>query len=162
MLFNINRLKNTDQVRNEVNKLVAKQKKGSADDLRPFSSEIARLLKHIDFKPDWRNLPVVGRVALIDTGQELFPFIDDIILPNTKHDLELVIKMLNHMREQKNLPQVKMPLFVQPDEVSLAHKEGRFSHDGGNITSQVSLVIQKGAIMQAGFVFGRDYVILHA
>jgi hypothetical protein len=88
------------------------------------------------------------------------PFTEDIVLPNTKHDLELVIKMLNYMREQKKLGSVKMPLFVQPDEVALAHIDGRFSFKGGKITSQISLVLQKGAIMYAGFVFGRDYVIL--
>jgi len=64
------------------------------------------------------------------------------------------------LREQKKLSAVKMPLFIQPDEVSLAHKEGKFSHEGGKISSQISVVLQKGAIMYAGFVFGRDYVIL--
>jgi hypothetical protein len=64
------------------------------------------------------------------------------------------------MREQKKLNAVKMPLFVQPDEIALACEQGKFSHAGGNITSQISIVLQKGAIMYAGFVFGRDYAIL--
>jgi hypothetical protein len=81
-------------------------------------------------------------------------------LPNTKHDLELVIKMLNYMREQKQLAAVKMPLFVQPDEISLAHREGRISYEGGSIISQIAVILQKGAVMYAGFVFGRKYVIL--
>jgi hypothetical protein len=109
---------------------------------------------------DWRKLPVVARVAMLDRGGEVVPYNEDVILPNTKHDLELVIKMLNYMREQKNLKTVKMPLFIQPDEIALAHKEGRFSYDGGNIQSQLSVVMQKGAIMYVGFVFGRNYAIL--
>jgi hypothetical protein len=160
MLFNINPLKSTGQVRREVNRIVGKQKKGSADDLTAFAEEIERLLLQIEFKADWRKLPVVARAAMIDAGGTAVPFTEDIVLPNTKHDLDLVIKMLNYLREQKKLSAVKMPLFVQPDEISLAHSGGKFSHAGGKIISQISLVLQKGAIMYVGFVFGRDYVIL--
>jgi hypothetical protein len=53
-----------------------------------------------------------------------------------------------------------MPLFVQPDEISIARSEGRISFEGGRIISQIALVLQKGAIMYAGFVFGRDFAIL--
>ena len=160
MLFNINPLKSTEQVRNEVKKIVARQKKGSIDDLTSFGPEIDELLLQLEFKPDWKKLPVVARVAMLDIGGKAVPFTEDVILPNTKHDLELVIKMLNYLREQKKLSAVKMPLFVQPDEISLAHKEGRFSREGGKISSQISVVLQKGAIMYAAFVFGHDYVIL--
>ena len=160
MLFNVNPLKNIEQVRSEVKKIVARQKKGSIDDLTPFFAEIDRLLLELQFKPEWKKLPVVARVAILDIGNDTIPYAEDIVLPNTKHDLELVIKMLNHMREQKKLIAVKMPLFVQPDEIALAHEQGRFSHAGGRITSQISVILQKGAIMYAGFVFGRDYAIL--
>jgi hypothetical protein len=68
--------------------------------------------------------------------------------------------MLNYLREQKQLQPVRQPLFVQPDEISLAHKEGKINFEGGKIVSQISVVLQKGAIMYAGFVFGRNYVIL--
>ena len=163
MLFNIRPLKSTDEVRNEIRKLVARQKKGSADDLTAFGGEIEELLKLIEFKPEWKKLPVVAR-ALRIVGAEapgrITPYSQDIILPDTKHDLQLVVKMLNYLREQKQLPAVRQPLFVQPDEISLARKEGRISFDGGSITSQISVVFQKGAIMYAGFVFGRNYVIL--
>lgn len=160
MLFNIRPLKNTDEVRGEVRKIIARQKKGSADDLTAFSSEIEKLLSLIEFKPEWKKLPVVARAARIEDAGGMTSYSEDIVLPDTKHDLQLVIKMLNYLREQKQLQAVKMPLFLQPDEISLAHQEGKINFEGGKITSQVSVVLQKGAIMYVGFVFGRNYVIL--
>jgi hypothetical protein len=160
LLFNIKPLKNTNEIRNEIRKLVARQKRGSADDLTPFQEEIGELLSLLEFKPEWKKLPVVARAARIEGASKVTPYSENVVLPDTKHDLELVIKMLNYLREQKQLKAVMMPLFVQPDEISLAYKEGRISLEGGNIISQVSLVLQKGAIMYAGFVFGRNYMIL--
>ena len=160
MLFNINPVKNTEQVRAEIRKIVGRQKKGSIDDLTPFSTEIEKLLLQLDFKPEWKKRPVVARAAILDTGTESVPYSEDIVLPDTKHDLELVIKMLNYMREQKKLSAVKMPLFIQPDELALSHGQGKFLHPGSKITSQISVVLQKGAIMYVGFVFGRNYAIL--
>jgi hypothetical protein len=163
LLFNIRPLKSTDEVRNEIRKIVARQKKGSADDLTAFNGEIEELLSLLEFKPEWKKLPVVARAARIDGAEapsRITPYSKDIVLPNTKHDMELVLKMLNYIREQKQLRAVKMPLFVQPDEISLARREGKINFDGGKIMSQISVVLQKGAIMYVGFVFGRDYVIL--
>lgn len=160
MLFNIRPLKSTDEVRNEVRKIVARQKKGSADDLTAFSGEIEELLSLLEFKPGWKKLPVVARAARIEVAGSITPYSEDVVLPNTKHDLELVLRMLNYLREQKQLQAVKQPLFVQPDEISLARKEGKINFEGGKIMSQVSVVLQKGAIMYVGFVFGRNYVIL--
>lgn len=160
MLFNIRPLKGTEEVRNEVRKLVARQKKGSIDDLTAFAGEIEELLVLLEFKPEWKKLPVVARAARVDIAGKAMPYSENVVLPNTKHDLELVIKMLNYMREQKQLAAVKMPLFVQPDEISFAHREGRISYEGGSIISQIAVVLQKGAVMYAGFVFGRKYVIL--
>lgn len=163
MLFNIRPLKNADEVRNEVRKIVARQKKGSADDLTAFNGEIEELLSLLEFKPEWKKLPVVARAARIDGAEvlgKITPYVEDVILPNTKHDLELVLKMLNYLREQKQLQAVKQPLFVQPDEISLARREGKINFEGGKIISQISVVLQKGAIMYVGFVFGRNYVIL--
>jgi hypothetical protein len=160
LLFNIRPLKNTDEVRGEVRKIIARQKKGSADDLTAFSSEIEKLLSLLEFKPEWKKLPVVARAARIEDAGGMTSYSEDVLLPDTKHDLQLVIKMLNYLRERKQLQPVKQPLFVQPDEISLAHREGKISFEGGKIMSQVSLVLQKGAIMYVGFVFGRNYVIL--
>jgi hypothetical protein len=163
LLFNIRPLKSTDDVRNEIRKIVARQKKGSADDLTAFGGEIEELLALLEFKPEWAKMPVVARALRIEGAEapgRITPYSQDVALPNTKHDLQLVVKMLNYMREQKQLQAVRQPLFVQPDEISLARKEGRINFDGGTIMSQVSVVLQKGAIMYAGFVFGRNYVIL--
>lgn len=163
MLFNIRPLKNTDEVRNEIRKIVARQKKGSADDITAFSGEIEELLALLDFKPEWRKLPVVARALRIEGAEaqgRITSYSEDIVLPDTKHDLQLVVRMLNYMREQKQLQAVRQPLFVQPDEVSLARKDGKINFDGGKIISQISVILQKGAIMYVGFVFGRNYVIL--
>lgn len=163
MLFNIRPLKSTEEVRSEIRRLVARQKKGSADDLTAFSGEIEELLGLLEFKPEWVKQPVVVRALRIEGAEapgRITPYSQDAILPNTKHDLQLVVKMLNYMREQKQLHAVRQPLFVQPDEISLARNEGKINFDGGVIMSQISVVIQKGAIIYVGFVFGRNYVIL--
>jgi hypothetical protein len=160
LLFNIRPLKNIDEARNEIRKIVVRQKKGSADDLTAFKSEIEELLSLLEFKPEWKKLPVVARAARIKIADNMMPYTEDIVLPDTKHDLELVLNMLNYMREQRQLQAVKMPLFVQPDEISLARHERKVNFDGGKIISQISVVLQKGAIMYIGFVFGRNYVIL--
>ncbi len=163
MLFNIKPLKSNDEVRGEIRKIVARQKRGGADDLSAFQGEIEELLSLLEFKPEWKKQPVVARAARIEGAEapgRVTPYSQDVLLPDTKHDLGLVTKMLNYMRGQKQLQAVKQPLFVQPDEISLARKEGRINFEGGRIMSQVSVVLQKGAIMYVGFVFGRNYVIL--
>ena len=161
MLFNIRPLKSTEEVRNGIRKIVARQKKGSADDLSAFRGEIEELLSILEFKFEWRRLPVVARVARIEDVEDMTTqYREDVVLPNTKHDLELVLKMLNYMREQKQLKAVKMPLFLQPDEISVSQQGRKINLDGSKIISQLSVVLQKGAIIYVGFVFGRNYVIL--
>ena len=163
MLFNIKPLKSNDEVRGEIRKIVARQKRGGADDLSAFQGEIEELLSLLEFKPEWKKQPVVARAARIEGAEapgRVTPYSQDVLLPDTKHDLGLVTKMLNYMRGQKQLQAVRQPLFVQPDEISLARKEGRINFEGGRIMSQVSVVLHKGAIMYVGFVFGRNYVIL--
>ena len=98
------------------------------------------------------------RSARIKGAERPSSYSEEITLPDTKHDLELVLNMLNYMREQKQLQAVKMPLFMQPDEISLNRREGKI--DGDEIISQMSVVLQNGAIIYVGFVFGRNYVIL--
>jgi hypothetical protein len=53
-----------------------------------------------------------------------------------------------------------MPLFIHPDEIVLAHREGKIPLLGGDIEAQLAIIFQKGSIMHIGFVHGRDYVIL--
>lgn len=161
MLFNIRPLKSIEEVRNGIRKIVARQKKGSADDLSAFRGEIEELLSILEFKFEWRKLPVVARVARIEGAEDMITrYSEEVVLPNTKHDLELVLKMLNYMREQKQLKAVKMPLFLQPDEISVSQQGRKINFDGSKIISQLSVVLQKGAIIYVGFVFGRNYVIL--
>ena len=161
MLFNIRPIKSIEEVRNGIRKIVARQKKGSADDLSAFRGEIEELMSILEFKSEWRRLPVVARVARIEGAEDMITrYREDVVLPNTKHDLELVLKMLNYMREQKQLKAVKMPLFLQPDEISVSQQGRKINLDGSKIISQLSVVLQKGAIIYVGFVFGRNYVIL--
>jgi hypothetical protein len=161
VLFNIRPVKDVAQVKAEVEKIVAKQKSGSKDDLSAFRGEISELLSAVtEFHPEWKKQPVAFRVARVRIGGDVFVYTENIVFPNLQHDLDLILKMRNHMRKEKGLPEVKMPLFVQPDEISLAHKEGRCDFEGGTIESQLAIIFQKGAVMWAGFVFGRDYVLL--
>jgi len=160
LLFNIRPLKSTDEVRNGIRKIVGRQKKGSSDDLTAFKGEIEQLLSLLEFKPEWRKMPIVARAARIERSGTPESYVEDVVLPDTKHDLDLVIKMLNYMRGERKLQSVKMPLFLQPDEISFARKEGKINFDGGEIISQISVVLQKGSILFVGFVFGRNFVIL--
>ncbi len=180
MLFSRKYLKDLDSVRNEVERIIAKQKPGSPYDVSPFKARIEELLDSIsDFNLDWNNLPVVFRIARIvksSTTQQydlsannanntdsggVITYQENIVLPDTKHDLELVIKMLNYMREQKKLKRTNMPLFIHPDEILIAYREGKISFSAGEIQMQMTIIFQKGSIMHVGFVFGRDYVILN-
>jgi hypothetical protein len=87
-------------------------------------------------------------------------FHENLELPDIKHDFELVINMLNHMRQQKNLRITDLSLFVHTDEINFAHKEGKFPFGVTEIVSQFVIVFQKGQIMRVGFVFGKNYVLL--
>jgi hypothetical protein len=171
-------LKDLDSVKTEVERIIAKQKSGSPYDLSPFKSTIEELLNSISgFNPDWNKLPVVFRIARIvkisstqqygfsgnkdNNSDGVITYQENVVLPDTKHDLELVIKMLNYKREQKKLKRADMPLFIHPDEILFAHREGKISFSGGDIQTQMAIVFQKRSIMLIGFVYGRDYVILN-
>ena len=166
-------------VKDEVWRIVAKQKPGSYFDLSPFKGKIEEMLDSIsEFNPDWNRFPVVFRIASVaekstndfehsfrideKTGsdEEVYTYQENIVLPDTKHDFDLVARMLNHMREQKKFKRVDVPLFIQPDELLLAYRNGRFKFSGGIIQAQIVIIFQRGSIMNIGFVFGRNYVIL--
>ena len=178
LLFFRKYLKDLNSVKTEVERIISKQKSGSPYDLSPFKVTIEELLNSISgFNPDWNRLPVVFRIArIIKTGSTqqydfsgnkdynsngVITYQENVVLPDTKHDLELIIKMLNYMREQKKLKRANMPLFIHPDEILFAHREGKISFSGGDIQTQMAIVFQKGSIMLIGFVYGRDYVILN-
>ena len=162
MLFNVKPVKDIDEVKREIAKIVGRQKPGGSDDLSSFNVEIAELMASFsEFHPEWKKAPAIFRVVRVDAGGT-HSYLDSVVLPDIKHDLDLMLKMLNHMREKKGLQAVKIPLFVQPDEIALARKEGMTDIEGDKILSQLAIVFQKGAIMWIGFVFGRDYVLLQS
>jgi hypothetical protein len=178
LLFSRKYLKDLDSVKNEVERIIIKQKSGSPYDLSTFKITIEELLNSISgFNPEWSKLPVVFRIARItrtsstqqydfrgnkdNSSDGVITYQENVVLPDTKHDLELVIKMLNYKREQKKLKRASMPLFIHPDEILFAHREGKISFSGGDIQTQMAIVFQKGSIMLIGFVYGRDYVILN-
>ncbi|WP_415281689.1 hypothetical protein [Candidatus Nitrososphaera sp. FF02] len=163
VLFNVRPVKDIAQVKSEIEKIIARQKRGSEDDLSAFRGEMGDLLSAVtEFHQEWKKPPVVFRVARVRVGNNTHTFKENVVLPDIKHDLDLILQMQNHTRKEKGLPEVKMPLFVQPDEISLAYKEGRCDFEGGNIESQLAIIFQKGAVMWVGFVFGRDYVLLQS
>jgi hypothetical protein len=166
-------------VKDEVRRIVAKQKPGSYYDLSPFKGKIEEMLDSIsEFNPDWNRFPVVFRIVSVaknsakdfdhtfrsdektGSGVGVYTYQENIVLPDTNHDFDLVARMLNHMREQKKFKRVDVPLFIQPDELILAYKDGRFELSGGIIQAQIVIIFQRGSIMNIGFVFGRNYVIL--
>lgn len=161
MLFNIHPVRDVPGIKREVYRILEKQKAGTWDDLSPFQKKIEDLMSAFsEFNPSWRKAPVVFRIARVTAGGENRVYLENVELPNTKHDIDLVLKMLNHMRKEKGLAEVKMPLFVQPDEMALAFQAGKIDYQADGILSQLAIVFQKGAIILVGFVFGRDFVLL--
>jgi hypothetical protein len=175
-------MKDLESVKTEVRRIIAKQKSGSPYDISPFKGRIEEILDSMsEFNPEWNKLPVVFRIAKIVKkstqqyelsagnnnnrsidGEDVVTYQENIVLPDTNHDLDLVIKMLNYMREKKKLKRANMPLFIQPDELVIAHNEGKISFLASEIQAQIVIVFQKGSIMHIGFVFARDYVILES
>ena len=152
-----------DEVKDQILKIISKQDRDSQSSLMPTMREVQGLLSEFsEFNPKWKKLPILYRIARIKISDPIgtTAFQENVELPDVKHDLDLIIKMLNHMRQQKNLKAIKMPLFINPDEIYLAHKEGRFPFVETEIMSQIVVVFQKGKIMYVGLVFGRNYVLL--
>jgi hypothetical protein len=113
-----------DELREAVRRVVGKQKRGSSRDLSAYGVEIESLLASIsEVRPDWRASPCVHRVARLDTTLGVVPFEDLVVLPDVKHTYELMLEMLGHIRAQKGLEPVTMPLFLQPDEIALALRD---------------------------------------
>jgi hypothetical protein len=163
LLFHKKKLSDIDEVKGQILKIISKQDRDSQSSLIPSMREAQELLSELsEFNPKWKKLPVLFRIARIKISDLIgtTSFQENVELPDVKHDLDLIIKMLNHLRQQKNLKVVKMPLFINPDEIYLAHKEGRFPFEGTEIMSQIVVIFQKGQIMYVGLVFGRNYVLL--
>jgi len=166
MLLSYNKqIKNIEEVKEQISKIILNQRRQIESNLKTSVAEIQNLLPEIsEFNDNWTKLPTVYRIAWISSPEyettKNITFKENIELPNVDHDLELVVKLLNHMRERKNLKVSKMPLFIHPDEISIAHKEGRFPYERTNIISQIAVVFQKGKIKYVGIVIDRNYVLL--
>jgi len=166
MLLSYNKqIKNIEDVKEQISKIILNQRRQIESNLKTSVAEIQNLLSEIsEFNDNWTKLPTVYRIAWIRSPEygttKNITFKENIELPNVDHDLELVIKLLNHMRERKNLKVSKMPLFIHPDEISIAYREGRFPYERTNIISQIVVVFQKGKIKYVGIVFDRNYVLL--
>jgi hypothetical protein len=110
-----------EQVRAQVRRAVAKPRRGDPGDFELDPEELDVLLGEVsELLPVWTVLPSVYRVARIAADGRIVAFRDNVALPAARHDLPLVLEMLNHIRQGKGLPDVKMPLFLQPDEIAFA------------------------------------------
>ncbi len=164
LLRNKKQIKNINDVKEQIAKLVLNQHRQIETNLKTSVMEIQKLLSEIsEFNDSWTKLPSVYRIAWISTHDETvknITFKENIELPNVDHDLDLIIKMLNHRREKKNLKASSTSLFIHPDEISLANKDGKFPYERANIISQIAVVFQKGRIKYVGLVVDRNYVLL--
>jgi len=164
LLCNIKQIKNIQDVKEQIAKLVLNQHRQIETNLKTSVMEIQKHLSEIsEFYDSWTKLPSVYRIAWISTHDETvknITFKENIELPNVDHDLDLIIKMLNHRREKKNLKASNTSLFIHPDEISLANKDGKFPYERANIISQIAVVFQKGRIKYVGLVVDRNYVLL--
>ena len=156
---------NIEDVKEQITKIISSQRKQIESDLKTTVSDVQNLLSEIsEFNDRWMKLPTIYRIAWISTSEndtvENVTFKENIELPNIDHDLELIMKMLNHMREEKNLKVTDMPLFIHPDEISTAQMEDRFPYGNISIISQIAIVFQKGRIKYVGLVIDRSYVLL--
>lgn len=158
-------IKNIEDVKEQIINMILNQQKQIKSNLETSVSVVQNLVSEItEFNDSWTKVPNIYRIAWIsntdgDTVKNI-KFRDNIELPNVDHDLELVMKMLNHMREEKKLKVSNMPLFMHPDEISIAQKEGRLPHGNINIISQIAVVFQKARVKYVGIVIDRNYLLL--
>ena len=158
-------IRNIEDVKEQITKIISSQRKQIESNLKTTVSEVQNFLSEIsEFNDRWTRLPTVYRIAWISTSEddtvENVTFKENIELPNVDHDLELIMKMLNHIREEKNLKETNVPLFIHPDEISIAHKENKIPYGNISIVSQIAVVFQKGRVKYVGLVINRNYVLL--
>jgi hypothetical protein len=160
-----NRPQSSIVIKEEIIRIVNKNKKDIPADYTHFVAKVEEILIHFpEYDPEWSNRTVF-RLAKVQALNPIYDdevYLENIPLPDVKHDLELVLKMLNYMREQKGFEKVKMPLFIQPDELYHAYAQGKFGYEIKNIESQLVVVLQKGLVDYVGFVFDFKFAILEA
>jgi hypothetical protein len=160
-----NRPQNSNIIKEEIIRIVNKNKKDIPEDHTYFLAKVEDILSHFPvYNPEWGNRTVfrLAKAEALEPIYEEAVYSENIPLPDVKHDMDLVLKMLNYKREQKGFEKVKMPLFIQPDELYDAYAHGRFDYEIKNIVSQLVIIFQKGSIDYVGFVFGFKFAILEA
>jgi hypothetical protein len=160
-----NRPKNSIVVKEEIIRIVNKNKNNIPADYTHFEGKVKEILLHLpEYDLEWNNRTVfrLAKVQGLDPTDKEGVYLENISLPDVKHDLDLVLKMLNYMREQKGFEKVNMPLFIQPDELYYAYTQRKFSYEIKNIVSQLVVVFQKGLVNYVGFVFDFKFAILEA
>lgn len=123
-------LRTVEEVKDRVRRAVSRQRHREGElDLAVHRDEIETLLRSFDeFLPIWTAIPCVFRVARIETGGTTVAFTDNIGLPAAKHTMQLVVEMLGYIRQTRGLPEVQMPLFLQPDDIAFAFEEPAACH----------------------------------
>lgn len=158
-----NRPQSSIDIKKEIIRIVNKNRKDIPAENTHFLAKVEEILLHFpEYDPEWGKRTVF-RLAIVQAYNPLYEdtvYFENIPLPDVKHDLELVLKMLNYLREQNGFEKVKMPLFIQPDELCHAYTGGRFGYETKNIVSQLVLVFQKGVVDYVGFVFDFNFAIL--
>ncbi len=115
------KLYTVDDVRTEARRIVAERKHRDPSEPEFHPEEVDGLLDAVpEFLPIWTVAPSVFRLAEIRTEGGTALYSENLTLPAAKHDLHLVVQMLNHIRDGKGLAEVTMPLFLQPDEIAYA------------------------------------------
>jgi hypothetical protein len=160
-----NRPQSSIVIKEEIKRIVNKNKKDIPADYAHFVARVEEILIHFpEYDPEWGNRTVfrLAKVQALNPIYEDEVYLENIPLPDVKHDLALVLKMLSYMREEKGFEKVKMPLFIQPDELYHAYKQGKLGYEIKNIESQMVIVFQKGSVDYVGFVFDFKFAILEA
>jgi len=158
-------IKNIEDFREQIINIILNQQNQIKSNLKTSVSVVQNLVSEItEFNDSWMKVPNIFRIAWIsstdgDTVKNI-KFKDNIELPNVNHDLELIMKMLNHMREEKKLKVSNLPLFLHPDEISIAQKEGKLPQGNIDIISQIAIVFQKARVKYVGIVIDKNYLII--
>ena len=160
-----NRPQSSIGIKDEIMRITNKNKKDMPADYVYFSARVEDILLYFpEYDRVWDNRTVF-RLAKVQASNPVYRetiYLENIPLPDVKHDLELVLKFLNYKREQKGLEKVKVPMFIQPDELHQAYTQGKLEYGIKNIVSQLAVVFQKGVVDYVGFVFDFKFAILDA
>jgi hypothetical protein len=111
---------------NAIDKKKSTLSKKILDNLNEFEDIVESITEYED---SWNNLPILIRIAKIKSEMlEEIIHKEIINLPDIHHNLDLVLKMLNHKREERQLKEIDMPFFINTDELFLYYKKGNIHY----------------------------------